>query len=129
MATNQAEGTNTQVVIATFTGPDTADRAMETIQRLDHEGWIKAADAAVLSRSQDGFVTVRDTHDITLVRDSIAGAIAGGLIGMLGGPVVGAAGAIAGGVGAGAASHHMNFGFTREEFEAIAAQMKPGTSA
>ena len=81
----------TQIVVATFGGIDTAQHALDTLQRLEREGWVKTLDASVLVRDQDGQVSIRDTQDVDAPRGALAGAITGGLLGLLAGPVGAAA--------------------------------------
>ena len=66
------DGMDTQTVIAIFDGTDTAQQALETLQRLDREGWVKTMDAAVLVRGQDDKVTIHDTEDVDAPRGALA---------------------------------------------------------
>src|SRR5690242_18761204 len=89
------------VILSTFEGTETAQKALEALQRLDREGWVKTMDAAVLVRGQDGQVSFHDTEDVDAPHGALAGAITGALVGLLGGPAVAAAGAVAGAAGGG----------------------------
>src|SRR6266516_3424283 len=91
------EGIGTQIVVATFGGTDTAQHALDTLQRLQREGWVETMDATMLIRDQGGRVSIRGTQEV----DPRRGALAGALVGLLAGPVGAAAGAIAGAAGAG----------------------------
>ena len=125
MSASRVEPTNTQIIIATFDGTETADEAMKALARIDHDGWVNTADAAVLSRSQDGFVTARDVHESNVLRDTLAGAV----VGLLGGPVGAAVGGVAGALGAGAAPDLTRFGLSRADIDVVAAQLPRGSSA
>src|SRR3954471_246091 len=125
----RGEGMGTQIVVATFGGIDTAQHALDTLQRLEREGWVKTLDASVLVRDQDGQVSIRDTQDVDAPRGALAGAITGGLLGLLAGPVGAAAGPLAAPAGGGVGASLMRFGFDRDDLQAIAAELQPGTSA
>jgi uncharacterized membrane protein len=130
-------GMDTQTIIATFDGTDTAQQALESLQQLDRERWVHAMDAAVVVRDQDGKVTIRDTQDVDALHGAVAGVISGALVGAftgaemgsVGGPVGAATGAVAGGVVGGISAHLMDFGFKSDDLQAIAAELQPGTSA
>ena len=129
MSASRVEPTNTQIIIATFDGTETADEAMKALARIDHDGWVNTADAAVLSRSQDGFVTARDVHELNVLRDTLAGAFGGAVVSLLGGPVGAAVGGVAGALGAGAAPDLTRFGLSRADIDVVAAQLPRGSSA
>src|SRR5690348_4559382 len=116
MHANQKQ-TDMQIIVATFMGPDTADQAMNVLERVDSDGWVKTIDAAVLSRSQDEFVTARDLHETNVLRNTLAGAVGGAVIGILGGPAGAAIGVAAGAVGAGAAAELSHLGFSRDDID------------
>src|SRR5262249_49101966 len=123
------QGMGTQIVVATFGGTDTAQHALEKLQQLDRQGWVKTMDAAVLVRNDDGQVSIRDTADVDGPHGALAGRLTGGLGGLLAGPVGAAAGAIAGAAGGGVGASLMHLGFNQDDLQGIVAELQPGTSA
>lgn len=81
-----------EVVFLHFESIDVADRAMATIRTLEAEGFLDLDDAAIISRSEDGWVSVKPVGRTGLAGKAalggVLGVIAGGLLGL---PMLGAA--------------------------------------
>jgi uncharacterized membrane protein len=80
-----------EIVFLHFESIADAERAMATINTLDAEGFLELDDAAIISRSDDGWVSVKPVGRSGLTARTtlggVLGVIAGGLIGL---PVIGA---------------------------------------
>jgi uncharacterized membrane protein len=75
------------VIAVGFADDSTAYEALTTIKELDGQGQVRVVDAAVVTRGDDGRVSVKDeVGDDTLV-GTASGGIVGLLIGILGGPL------------------------------------------
>jgi len=88
-----------EVVFLHFDSIPSAERAMGTIRTLEAEGFLELDEAAVMTRSDDGWVSVKQLGHTELGKKAalggVLGVIAGGLVGL---PIVG------GVIGAGAAA-------------------------
>ncbi len=88
-----------EAVFLHFESIAAAERAMGAIRTLEAEGFLALDDAAIVSRSDDGWVSVKPLGPTALGKKAtlggVLGVIAGGLIGL---PIIG------GVVGAGAAA-------------------------
>jgi len=125
MNASKLELTNALIITATFDGTETADEAMRALARMDHGGWPKTADAAVLSRGQNGFVTAHDAHELNVLRDTLAGAFGGAVVALLMARVgPGVAGAVSEGDLAGLS----RVGFSRADIDAVSSELSPGSS-
>jgi len=106
----------------------TAERARETVQRLESELIIQADQVAAVSRDAEGKYHVHTTHGGA---SAGAGAMWGGFWGMLFGllffmPFLGAAfGAAVGALG----GHFADYGVGKEFIEQVRNKVKEGTSA
>ena len=80
-----------EIVFLHFESIPAAERAMGTIRTLEAEGFLALDDAAIVSRSEDGWVAVKPLGRSGLTKQAVLGGvlgmIAGGLIGL---PVIGA---------------------------------------
>jgi uncharacterized membrane protein len=88
-----------ELVFLHFESIPAAERAMGTIRTLEAEGFLTLDDAAIVTRSDDGWVSVKPLGRTGLgkkaVLGGVLGVITGGLIGL---PMIGGA------IGAGAAA-------------------------
>jgi uncharacterized membrane protein len=115
---------DTEVVFLHFNSIAAAESAMDTITTLTAEGFLELDQAAIVSRGDDGWVSVEPAGRSGLVGKTtlggVLGAIVGGLIGLP------AAGAV---VGAGAAAKKS---LGNEQFDelmdAVGRDMTPGTA-
>jgi uncharacterized membrane protein len=115
-----------ELVALAFDTEDGADRMRSRLEALQRERLISLADAAVLKRSQDGKVKVRQAQNL-----AGAGALGGGFWGMLIGllffaPWLGlAVGAVTGAL----AGKFTDVGVDDRFIKEVGATIKPGNSA
>lgn len=84
-----------RVLMVVFERDTDAYEGARALAQLDYEGSIALHDGAVIYKSPDGTVTVKQNFDSGPI-GTVTGTVAGGLIGLLGGPVGAAAGVAAG---------------------------------
>jgi len=75
------------IIVVSFPDDATAYQALTTLKELDSQGQIKVVDAAVVTRSDDGHVEVKDEVGGDSYAGTAGGGIVGVLIGILGGPL------------------------------------------
>jgi uncharacterized membrane protein len=81
------------VIVVGFADDSTAFEALSTLKELDSQGEVQVVEAAVVARSDDGQVHVKDE----LGEDGLVGTASGGLIGLLVGILGGPLGILIGG--------------------------------
>lgn len=101
-----------------------AERDYDAIKQLHHDGEIGSYDAAVLSKSADGEVTVHKDEKPTQHAGWV-GAAAGAGVAILF-PATIAVAVAGGGAGVGAWFGHMAHGMKRHEAEEMATMLEPG---
>jgi uncharacterized membrane protein len=113
-----------EVVFLHYETAAAAERAMSTIHTLVAEGFLELDEAAIISRSDDGWVSVKPIGRSGLATKAtlggVLGVIAGGLIGL---PVIGAVA----GAGAAAKKSLGNDHFD-ELMDAVGRDMSAGTA-
>lgn len=116
------------VVIAKFMTADTALAAMSKFDQARKSGEIDFEELAIVSRTEDGNLQVKETDDTSTGAGARIGGVLGGVVGLLGGPagvVIGAgAGALLGGLAA-----RGDAGIADERLNKLGAELTPGTSA
>jgi len=125
----QSEGTaGVGLFVAAYVDERGADQTLEALKQAKKKGEFYYDDAAVVRRSAEGKVHIKETGDMSTGKGAGIGALIGGVIGLLGGPagvVLGAgAGAAIGGVAA-----HGDAGFDNDSLKEIGAALPSGTSA
>src|SRR5262245_47330695 len=120
---------NTELVVTMFDGEDAASTAYETLRRLEQDGGIAILDAATLVKHGDGTSEIKDTQDVDTRHGAAFGVVSGALIGLVGGPAGALVGAIAGGATGAASASVIDFGFPKEDLQALDGQLDPGNSA
>jgi uncharacterized membrane protein len=75
------------VIAVGFADDSAAFEALTTLNELDSQGQVRVVEAAVVTRSDDGYVQVKDqVGDETLV-GTASGGLIGLIVGILGGPL------------------------------------------
>jgi uncharacterized membrane protein len=118
-----------ELIIAAFNDEDEADKALETLKKLEKEEIIMLVNAAVMVKDEKGKVKLKETQDVDSKRGAVFGAIAGGLIGLLGGPAGVIVGAAAGAATGGVAAGKIDMGFPNDTLKEIQEALTPGSSA
>ena len=116
----------TQVVVAVFEDSYGARAALERLKGASDERLMKVK-AAVLEKSYDGTLTVKETADMSGGKGAAIGGVLGGVIGLLAGPVGWAA--VGGAVIGGLAAKLRDGGFPDEQLQQTGESLKPGASA
>ena len=115
------------VVIAKFMTADAALAAMSKFDQARKSGEIDFEDLAIVSRTEDGNLQVKETDDTSTGAGARIGGVLGGVVGLLGGPagvVIGAgAGALLGGLAA-----RGDAGIADQRLNKLGADLEPGTS-
>jgi len=86
MTDDEVAGTG-NVVVVTFRDDGKAYEALSTLKQLDSQGRAKLAQAALVTRGDDGRVVVRDEVSGEDYVGTAAGGLIGLLVGILGGPL------------------------------------------
>lgn len=116
-------------IVVAFAQEDSASQALESLLAARKAEQISFEDAAVIRRSDDGKLHIKDTEEMSPGRAAAIGGAIGAAIGLLAGPagvvVVGATGAWIGGI----AAATTDTGFPDVDLKLIGELVKPGCSA
>jgi uncharacterized membrane protein len=108
---------------------DTAEQALEarkSLKGLEHEGRVKLDDAAVVTRAQDGKISVKNELD----SGTAMGALGGGMVGLLLASVFfPLAGIIIGAAAGGAIGHMLHKNVDQSFVKEVTQKIEPGKSA
>ncbi len=118
------EAMDSQLVVLSFATVADAERAVADLQSLDAQGFVSIDDGALLTRGDDGTVTVKP-----LSLDGVAkGTSIGGVLGLIAGGVIGlpVLGLLTG--GAAGASHSIQSERLEELMSTIGREMESGTA-
>ena len=121
--------TPVELILASFDGEQTAEKALKDLKDLQKDGVISIANAAVLVKHADGKASFKETEDVRAPAGALFGAIVGGLVGLLGGPAGVIVGAAAGAATGGVAAHEIDMGFSDKNLKEIEALLPNGSSA
>jgi uncharacterized membrane protein len=125
----QSEGTaGVGLFVAAYVDERGADQTLEALKQAKKSGEFYYDDAAVVRRSAEGKVHIKETGDMSTGKGAGIGALIGGVIGLLGGPAGVALGAGAGAAVGGIAAHG-DAGFDQDSLEEIGAALPSGSSA
>ena len=78
--------TTNNVIAVSFEQASSAYQALSNVKELDSRGEISIRGAAVVERSQDGRLTIKDRVEDAHVEGTATGGLLGLIIGILGGP-------------------------------------------
>jgi uncharacterized membrane protein len=115
-----------ELIVVAYPDRHRAEEVLLALRKSERDDLVDLEDAAIVSKSEDGQVTLRQAHHL-----STAGAVGGGFWGLLIGalflaPVLGAAVGAATGALAGALG---DVGIDDEFMRELGAQLQPGSSA
>jgi uncharacterized membrane protein len=114
------------LLVAAYVDERGADNALEQLKRAKKADQFYYDDAAVVRRSAEGKVHVKETGDMSTGKGAAIGGLVGGVIGLLAGPV---GWAVLGGAAVGAIAAHGDAGFDKDTLEEIGGALPSGTSA
>jgi uncharacterized membrane protein/sporulation protein YlmC with PRC-barrel domain len=118
-----------ELLILSLAQADQAQAALQALKQAIKQKEISMLNAAVLAKTEDGHVSLKEVEDVGSKRGALFGAISGGLIGLLGGPVGAVIGAVAGAASGSAAARWLDMGFPDEYLKKVQASLQPGSSA
>ncbi|MGD9406252.1 MAG: DUF1269 domain-containing protein [Anaerolineae bacterium] len=118
-----------ELVVKVYDKPGKAEEALKFVHDLHNQRTLKIRNAAILTRDEEGAVTVRDTRDIDPKKGRLLGAITGGLIGLVGGPAGVVVGALAGAGTGAVAGKRIDFGFSDKFLSKLQEHLQPGSEA
>ena len=118
-----------ELIIAAFNNEKKADEVLKEMRKLDRDAILAVLNAAIMVKTQDGKVSLKETEDVSGKQGAIFGAIAGGILGLLGGPAGVIVGAAAGAATGGVAASQIDMGFSDEALKDIQQGLEPGSSA
>lgn len=121
--------TPVEMIVWAFKDEKKADEVLQEMKKMDKKGTIDILNAAVLVKSADGKVSIKETEDVDARHGAVFGAIVGGLVGLLGGPAGVIVGAAAGAAAGGVAAEKIDMGFSDQALEEIQGGLQPGSSA
>ncbi len=121
--------TNWKLIVAAFSQEDTTNQALATLKAAHEAKEVAFEDVAIVRRSEDGKLHIKDLGQMGFGRAAAIGGAIGAAIGILAGPagvvVGGATGAWIGGV----AAATTDTGIPDFELEQIGSVLKSGCSA
>jgi uncharacterized membrane protein len=99
-AAYDARVTGPVLIAIEYESPDAAGAALTALEELSDGGALRLVDAAVVTRSESGEVSVAQQRQLAVGEGVVAGGAIGLVVGLIvGGPVVGALAGMAGGAG------------------------------
>ena len=120
---------NTELVVTMFDGEDAASVAYEELRRVERDGGIAILDAATLVKHSNGTSEIKDTQDVDTRHGAYFGVVSGALIGLTAGPAGAVIGSVAGAATGAVSASLIDFGFPREDLQALDDRLAPGSSA
>jgi len=119
-----AEQAPLQAVVAAFPNEQGATDALKELRGVDKD-LLRVKEAAVLVRTADGKLEIKESHHVG--KGAVLGGAAGAVVGLIAGPV---GWVTIGGAAVGAlASRLRDSGFPDDRLRTIGESLKPGTSA
>ncbi len=118
-----------ELIVAAFNEEGKAEEVLKEMKKLEKEEIIFLVNAAVMTKSEKGKVSLKETQDVGSGKGALFGAIAGGLIGLLGGPAGVIVGAAAGAATGGVAANKIDMGFPDDTLKELQETLTPGSSA
>ena len=122
------EGSDIDMVGLVFEDQAKADEIMAFIRDLHARGTIRVRNAALLAKSADGKISVKERHDLDAKNGAIGGVVLGGVLGLItGGIGIVAAPVFGAGIGA-VTGRVVDRGFDDNFLKSLAERLQPGRS-
>ncbi len=119
-----------ELIIAVFEkSKDEADEMLKEIQQLAEQEALELKAAAVIAKTQENKIEVRNLGDVQSKEGRLFGAVSGAVIGLLGGPLGALVGAAAGAVTGGIAADKIDLGVPNDLVKEVRDSLRPGSSA
>jgi uncharacterized membrane protein len=114
------------IIVITFENTEEAGEVRESLRQIEHGGYLRLDDSAVIVRDENGKFHTKDQFDRGVKVGAGLGGVLGLLLAVVFAPLAGLVlGAIAGGlIGATA-----DIGISKKFIKDVEAEMEPGTSA
>lgn len=116
------------LVAAFYAEEDKAQEMLVVLEEMEGDGAIHLLDAAVMSRTDSGKLTVHERAELTKKKGALRGAVAGGLLAVIFPPSILALGAVGAAAGA-AVGHFTDQGFDNNLLQEIGENLPAGGSA
>jgi len=120
---------NLELVMIMFDDENDAADAYKAVRTLQTDGMIDIVDAAMVVKRSDGTSQIRDTQDVDAPHGRLFGIVVGSLVGLIGGPAGALIGAVAGGATGAVSASLIDFGFLKDDLQALLDRLTPGSSA
>ena len=118
-----------ELVVLTSGDAGTAKEARRALKESAKKEDLEVLSVAVLTKDQDGKVSVAESEDVSSRHGALCGAITGGLLGLIGGPAGVVLGAAAGAATGGIAAGKIDMGFSDAYLAKMEENLQPGSSA
>jgi len=117
--------TQLDLMAAVYAAPERAETILNMLQSMHRANNITLADAAMVTRDQEGKLHVKETHEVTAGKGAKRGAIAAGVLGLIFPPSIIASALIGGAAGA-AWGKLRDTGIKTGSMNEIAESLQPG---
>ena len=116
------------LVAAFYSDESKARRMLKALEKLEEDGAIQLLDAAIMSRTESGTLSINEKGELTKKKGAIRGAVAGGLLAVIFPPSILALGAVGAAAGA-ALGHFTDQGFENNLLQEVGENLPAGGSA
>ena len=116
------------LVAAFYADEEKAAEMLIALEKMEDDGAIQLLDAAVMSKDDDGKLSIRERAELTKKKGAVRGAVAGGLLAIIFPPSILALGAVGAATGA-AIGHFTDQGFDNNLLQEIGENLPAGGSA
>jgi uncharacterized membrane protein len=117
-----------ELMAAVYPSREQAETILKMLQQMHRGSTINLADAAMVTRSEDGTIDIRETHELTAGKGAKRGAMIAGVFGLIFPPSLIASALVGGGVGA-IAGKLRDTGIKTDSLKEIADGLEGGKSA
>jgi len=117
-----------ELIASIYVDEDGARTILDGLQRMDKSGTIIMADAAMVTKDEDGKLHIRETKDLTAGKGAGRGALVGGALGLFFPPSILATTFVGGLIGSAWGKLH-DTGIKTGEMKDLANGLEPGNAA
>lgn len=116
------------LTVGYYNDEESAKLVLDSLESMHRNNTITLVDAALLTREEDGKLTVHETHELTTGKGARRGAAILGVVGLIYPPSFIASAVLGGGIGA-LAGRIRDTGIKKDQMQRIAEQLEPGMLA